>query len=308
MNALVVERPGLLTTVQDAGRWGWQHLGVPVSGWMDPWSARLANRLAGNADDAALLEVTWLGPTVRIEGASTLAVTGASFDVLVDGVRHRSPFVRDIEAGATVAFGARHRGTRAYLAVSGGVATAPVLGSRATDVRSRLGGVSGRRLVAGDRVELGVPTHHHQTAPDLAAARWLHDAVLRVVFASNADPEATHLLCSQTFRVLDASDRTGYRLEGACLLPSAEGTLVSEPVVMGAVQLPPGGAPVLLMADRQTTGGYAVLGVVSAADVPIAGQLGPGDQCQFVQCSPGESREAIARREAALNAMAGRVA
>ncbi len=87
MNALVVERPGLLTTVQDAGRWGWQHLGVPVSGWMDPWSARLANRLAGNADDAALLEITWLGPTVRIEGASTLAVTGASFDVLVDGVR-----------------------------------------------------------------------------------------------------------------------------------------------------------------------------------------------------------------------------
>ncbi len=155
MSTLVVERPGLLTTVQDQGRWGSQHLGVPVSGWMDDWSARLANRLVGNADGDALLEVTWLGPTLRAEGPMSIAIAGAVFDVTVGGYRTRTPLACPVADGATIEFGERQRGTRAYLAVSGGVAVAPVLGSRSTDIRSGLGGLDGRRLQKGDRLPVG---------------------------------------------------------------------------------------------------------------------------------------------------------
>lgn len=305
MNVLLVQRPGLLTTVQDGGRWGWQHLGVPVSGWMDSWSARLANRLVGNQDGAALLEITWVGPTLRLQGPAAIAATGAEFDVTVGGVTHRSPLVLNVAGDVAIAFGARHRGTRAYFAVSGGVATSPVLGSRATDLRSRIGGIAGRRLLAGDRVPLGV-AGRPVAPPAIVSTPWLHERLLRVT-PTPAGASAGTELYEQTYRLADASDRTGYRLEGVRPLPLTTGSLPSQPVVMGAVQAPPGGAPVLLMADRQTTGGYAVVGVVSAADLPMAGQLGPGDTCRFVPCSPDDSRAAIADRERTLDAMAERV-
>jgi antagonist of KipI len=311
MSALVVERPGLLTTVQDQGRWGAQHLGVPVSGWMDDWSARLANRLIGNADGEALLEVTWLGPTLRAEGALSIAIAGAVFDVTVGGYRTRTPLSCPVPDGATIEFGQRHRGTRAYLAVSGGIAVTPVLGSRATDIRSGLGGLDGRRLQKADRLPVGASSHSVEGLRSVSAPSWLgEETQLRVLRAADDSPvalEQFRRVCDAAYRLAAASDRTGYRLMADRPLPDADATMISQPVVTGAIQLPPGGSPLLLMADRQTTGGYPLVAIVTAADLPLAGQLGPGDSCRFVPCEWNEARAAAAERERALAQIAERI-
>jgi len=312
MSTLLVERPGLLTTVQDQGRWGMQHLGVPVSGWMDDWSARLANRLVGNHDGEALLEVTWLGPTLRAEGPASIAIAGAIFDVTIGGYRARTPLVCPVADGAAIEFGERHRGTRAYLAVSGGIAVSPILGSRSTDIRSGLGGLDGRRLQKGDRLPTGAPSAAVDSLRNVESPSWLgEEPALRVLPGSDDSPVAREhflSLCDARYRLAAASDRTGYRLMADRPLPEAGAMLVSQPVVTGAIQLPPGGSPLLLMADRQTTGGYAIVAVVAAADLPLAGQLGPGDSCRFVPCEWMQARLAAVDRERALDEMAPRIA
>ena len=311
MSVLVVERPGLLTTVQDQGRFGLQHLGVPVSGWMDDWSARLANRLAGNHDGEALLEVTWLGPVLRAEGPVSIAIAGAVFDVTVGNYRTRTPLACPVADGETIVFGERHRGARAYLAVSGGIAVAPVLGSRATDIRSGLGGLDGRRLLKADRLQVGdMRRGGADTLRSVPPPAWLGEPQLRVLRASDdmagAD-DTFRRLCDAQYRLASASDRTGYRLMADRPLPDVEATLISQPVVTGAIQLPPGGSPLLLMADRQTTGGYAIVAVVAAADLPAAGQLGPGDSCHFVPCTWEQACLAAADRERSLDQIAERI-
>lgn len=311
MKALVVERAGLLSTVQDGGRWGLQHLGVPVSGWMDDWSARLANRLAGNPDGAAVVEVTALGPTLRAEGALTIAIAGAVFDVTIGGHRARTPLVGPLPDGATIEFGQRQIGTRAYVAVRGGIALAPVLGSRATDIRSGLGGVEGRRLRTGDRLPVGACATTVTEVRTLAPAAWIGAAAELRVLPMRAETPAEHerfvRLCDARYRLASASDRIGYRLMADRPLPDADATLVSQPVATGTIQLPPGGSPLLLMADRQTTGGYATIAVVTSADLPLAGQLGPGDACGFVPSDWTQACRAVEEREQSLDRAAARI-
>ena len=196
--------------------------------------------------------------------------------------------------GAAIEFGERQRGTRAYLAVSGGIAVTPVLGSRSTDIRSGLGGLDGRRLQKGDRLPVGATSHVVDSLRNLASPSWLgEEPELRVLGASDDSPVARELflrLCDAHYRLAAASDRTGYRLMADRPLPEAEATMLSQPVVTGAIQLPPGGSPLLLMADWQTTGGYTIVAVVTAADLPLAGQLGPGDSCRFVPCEWEQAR------------------
>jgi biotin-dependent carboxylase-like uncharacterized protein len=304
VSTILIETPGLLSTVQDGGRHGWQHLGVPVSGWMDAWSARLANRLVGNADGEAVIEITWTGPTLVVDRESRIAVAGAVFDVLVDGRRMRSPLACTVPAGARVEFGTRHRGVRAYLAIGGGIDVPPALGSRATDVRSALGGLGGRRLRKGDRLTTGAAAIGGMERVELEAPGWIGSPELRVVEVGGHGQRFRDL-CAARYRVAAASDRTGYRLMGEPPLPESPGGLVSQPVVMGAIQIPPDGAPLLLMADRQTTGGYAVPAVVVSADLPVAGQLGPGDECRFVPAAIDAARLAARDRELELNRMIG---
>jgi len=157
LSAMRIQRAGLLTTVQDLGRRGYQALGVPPCGAMDSWSARLANRLAGNPDRFAVLEITIVGPRFAIDREAWIAVAGADFEVRIGAVTRRVPFVSHVMPGTDVAFGERRCGARAYLAVDGGIATPPVLGSASTHLLARMGGVDGRALKAGDRVPLGAP-------------------------------------------------------------------------------------------------------------------------------------------------------
>ena len=304
--AVIVHRPGLLLTVQDAGRWGSQAEGVPVAGPMDPWSYRLANLALGNFPDAATLEATLVGPDLECERRAIVAVTGAAFAIEAGGRAIESPAVFALEAGARIRFGERLAGARAYVAFAGGIDVPRVLGSRSTDLRSGFGGLDGRPLRAGDRLPLGpLPATPVPDADLTFAASRLprpgEATCVRVLPAPGrtADPLYHHLL-GGTFVVSTRSDRMGYRLEGAPLPGVPSGTLLSMPTVTGLVQVPSDGEPILLMADRQTTGGYLPVAVVIAADVPLVGQLAPGDSLRFEPCGHEDARRALLDAERLL--------
>ena len=297
MSAITVVRPGLFTTVQDLGRWGYQSIGVPVSGPMDERSHRRANAMAGNRADAALLEATLVGPVLDLPSDCVVAAAGALCALLVDGRSHETPAVVQIAAPARLEVSPLRRGGRVYLAFRGGIATEPVLGSRATDARSGLGGLGGRALAAGDTLPLGSADGPlAETAPPGAEELPTRGELvkLRVVAGPHA-VGAFDALCRALFTVGARSDRVGYRLETAGQTVTASGDLLSMPTTMGSVQVTPSGEVILLMADRQPTGGYAQVAVVISRDLPLAGQLTPGCAVRFVPCSLDEARQARGR-------------
>ncbi len=302
-----VLRPGLLSTVQDLGRWGWQALGVSVAGPMDPRAHRVANALVGNPADAATIEITLVGPELLFEEERTVAVCGADFVVTVgDHLAAHSAAFR-VPRGGHLRFGARAHGSRAYLAVEGGIAVEPVFGSRATHLPSRVGGYGGRPLSTGDRLPLGpafgrARVTRRPPALDLPAGH----ARLRFVVAHDLDhfrPEALPCLQSDRYTLRTESDRMGYRLGGPPVRTLAMGTMLSQPSPLGAIQVPHDGQPIILMADRQTTGGYPTLGTVITADIGLAGQLSPGDTVAFAACTRQEALAAMIAQERALMAM-----
>lgn len=301
MTHVTVLRPGLLSTVQDLGRWGWQAFGVSVSGPMDPRAHRMANALVGNPPDAATLEITLVGPELVFDESRTVAVCGADFVVTVGHhlAAHGSSF--GVPAGGHLRFGPRSRGARAYVAIEGGLALPPVFGSRATHLPSRMGGLDGRALAAGDRLPLGPPCEHRGPArqgPTLemptghARLRFLPDDTL-----DGFGRDAAAQLQSARYMVRPESDRMGYRLDGPVIHTTERGTMLSRPSPVGSIQVPHDGQPILLMADRQTTGGYPTLGTVITADVGLAGQLGPGDTVAFAACTRQEALAALIAQE-----------
>jgi antagonist of KipI len=305
MAALLVIRPGLLTTVQDLGRRGFQGLGVPVAGPMDWYSHRLANQKLGNDPMAASLEVTLMGPELEADGDVVMAIAGADFDVTVGGtaVSVEHPF--SVPSGARVRFGERRAGTRATLAVRGGFDLPVTLGSRATHLVSRMGPFDGRALRAGDRL----PVSNVHEGIDAPRGRPLPlpdgGARVRIVAAAHRDrftDQAWTALTSTRFLVTPQSNRMGYRLEGPPVTHSRGADMLSEAMPIGALQVPASGQPILLMADRQTTGGYPTIANVITADLPIAGQLAPGDWIEFQPCSFDDALQALRERERALGA------
>jgi antagonist of KipI len=303
---LRVLKPGLLTTVQDLGRWGHQADGVPVAGPMDGFSHRLSNHLVGNPVGAALVEITLIGPELAADLDMTLAVCGADFDLACDGEAVPIGATFRVRAGQTVRFGRRRLGARAYLAIAGGgVLTPTVLGSRATHLVSRMGGLEGRALRAGDVLPIAAaqppPTNRARglTLPSGGRAR------LRVLAGSQPawfGDEAWRALTGVSFRISPRSNRMGYRLEGPPLIRLSPEEPISEPVAMGAIQVPAAGEPILLMADRQTAGGYPKIGYVITADLCLAGQLAPGEFVEFDRCTEQEAVAALIARERELMA------
>lgn len=302
--ALEILKPGLLTTVQDLGRFGRQDLGVPVAGPMDTFSHRVANQLVGNDPGAATLEVTLIGPEILVGAETTLAVMGAQFEATCDGRPVPTGASFAVQPGQRIKFGRLVQGARAYVGVAGGILTPGVLGSRATHLVSHMGGLEGRALRAGDRLPIEArpaPRPSRKAAgltlPTSGRAR------LRVVPGPQDgwfQPEALKAIAGVSFRISPRSNRMGYRLEGPTLARAREGELISEPVGMGAIQVPGAGEPILLMADRQTAGGYPKIGYVISADLPLAGQLAPGDFIEFVLCSRQEAVTALIARERQL--------
>jgi KipI family sensor histidine kinase inhibitor len=328
-SAIEVIKPGPLATVQDLGRPGYGHLGVPHSGAADAASLRLANRLVGNADGAAGIELTFGRAAFRFPAGAWVAVTGASAPVTLEtGQAGDAPVTaggapgrgsgtardmpRDAEfsipAGGVVRVGAPAAGLRSYLAVRGGIGVPPVLGSRSTDLRSGLGPAA---LRPGDALPVGVAAepgpaagaggHAAETTalPVADAAAMVaptvmpvagEPAVLRVVPGPRDDwfePDALRQLCAGTYVVTPASDRTGLRLDGPALVSARSDQLPSEGVATGALQVPPSGRPILLLADHPVTGGYPVIATVLSADIGLAAQLRPGSKVRFALATQG---------------------
>ena len=297
---VTVLRPGLLTTIQDRGRFGHQDRGVPVAGPMDWYSFRLANALVGNVGDAAAIEATIVGPELRFEQPTMIAIAGADLQATLDGSPVPIHSARECAAGSVLRFGERHGGARTYLAVDGGFDVPPVLGSRATHVISGLGGIDGRALRAGDQLALG-PRAEMSTSPPRGPFRVANGgARLRVMRGpqdDHFDKSALDLLQRTRFTISPQSDRMGYRLripDPASRIPArAEGAMISDATFTGGLQIPPSGDPILLMADRQTTGGYPQIATVITADLPLAGQLAPGDWIEFTECTRSDAIAAL---------------
>ncbi|GAA4334376.1 biotin-dependent carboxyltransferase family protein [Variovorax defluvii] len=310
-----VERPGMLSTLQDSGRFGHQQYGVSVNGPMDEWSHRLANALVGNPENAAVLECTLTGPRLSFSDTTLIALCGARMRVTADGrpiPYHRAVLVR---RGVTIDVGERTDGARLYIGVRGGLGTEPVLGSRSTNVRAGFGGFQGRGLKKGDRIPiLGVP----REMPMLPIERRMVQSGLPMILAGSADvnppgrtagvlrfirgpqweaftTKAREDLESTAYEVTAQSDRMGARLMGSALLLRAPLELVSEATPFGTVQVPPDGQPIVLMADRQSAGGYPKIAYVASADLPVLAQSLPGDSLRFIQVSQADAE--IAWRE-----------
>lgn len=296
MSIEVVE-PGALTSVQDVvGRRGWRHLGVPVGGAADAWSARVASRLVGNDDHAALLEMTVQGATLRFDAPVLIALTGG-LEGRLGGFAVPPDVSLRVRAGATLEV-ADGDGLRGYLAVAGGIDVPVVLGSRATNLRTGFGGHDGRALRAGDRLRVGV-------VPDARRRRWTgkrYPGPIRIVPGPHVDAVPAGALEEATWVVGAEVDRTGVRLDG----PRIETTLREVPSVglpLGAIQVPGDGRPIVMLADRPVTGGYPVPAVVIGADVGRVAQLRPGDALAFAAISLEEAREADRRATEALAAV-----
>lgn len=297
-----VLRPGLQTTVQDLGRAGWRASGVPAGGAMDPWAARAANRLVGNSDGAALLEILLAGPELRCARAATVAWVGGGLEArgaggaLAPGVACRLAAGERLELGRTVA------GARAWLAVGGGVDVPPVLGSRSTELAAGFGGLGGRALAAGDRLPLGREApHRERRLAGALARREAAAATLRILVG----PDGSHPVealgaLAGPWRVSARSDRRGVRLESEAPVPGAPGLLRSQGVLPGAVQWLPSGGLVLLGVDAPVTGGYPWIAQVIEADLARLAHLLPGARVAFEPCDPERAAAALAGREREL--------
>jgi KipI family sensor histidine kinase inhibitor len=313
---VTVIQPGFFTTVQDGGRWGYQSIGVTVSGALDPDACAGANRLVGNDAADAVLEVTIAGPELRAETDVVVAVAGADLGATIDGVPLAVGQVRRCRSGSVIRFGRRRMGARAYLAFDGGLAAPPVLGSRATHVPSALGGLAGRQLIAGDRLAIGASRAGASAASGPAAVGGVQPGAarsgvgpppgggvrVRVLPGPQEDwfPESSlETLLRSRFTVSAQSNRMAYRLNGPPLARLGEREMISDATFVGAIQVPPSGQPILLLADRPTTGGYPQIAVVAGADLPLAAQLAPGDWIEFGLCTRDEAIDALRRREGA---------
>ncbi|MBM3944904.1 MAG: biotin-dependent carboxyltransferase family protein, partial [SAR202 cluster bacterium] len=303
--------PGLLTTVQDRGRYGYQRFGVPVAGAMDVFSLRAANILVGNDQNAACLEMTGTAPKLRVLADTIIAVTGGDLAILVDDAPlPRWAGVR-VSKGSVLTSEGAEDGFRAYLAVAGGIDVPVVLGSRSTYMKSGLGGFEGRALKQGDilsalPLEPGHEMRERGLPMDLEPLRYGNEHELRVVpgpqdnaFAS----EGLSTLFSSQFTVSSTSDRVGYRLEGPKLKHKKGADIISDGSPLGAVQVPGDGSPIILLADRGPTGGYAKIATVISIDVGRLAQAAPGDTVTFKQVTVEEAQALLKDAEAVLRSL-----
>jgi antagonist of KipI len=296
--ALEVLDGGLLTTVQDLGRTGYERFGVPVAGTMDPFALRAANWLVGNPPDAAALEITLVGPRLRATEKCLIAVAGADLGLRVNGWNLPPWMAVFVRHGWTIAFTGRESGCRAVLAVAGGIDVEPVMGSHATYFSGGFGGFEGRALHQGDLVPVGPVDFHLPERAGRAFPRHLipdysDTPTVRVVLGPQDDyftEEGVATFLSGEYEVSPTSDRMGCRLRGAQIAHKSETGIISDGIPLGAVQVPPDGQPIVMLADRQTTGGYPKIATVISADIPL-----------LAQCMPGQSRvrfEAVSVEEA----------
>ncbi len=313
MPFLRVIQPGMLTTVQDLGRAGLTSLGIARGGAADTLSLRIANLLVGNPSDAPALEMTLTGGCFEFDGPVTVALAGGATAASIQTGTATRPLsmwtaVR-IAPGERLDTGPITRGARVYLSVSGGIGVPAVLGSASTHLGAAFGGFHGRPLRAGDAVPLGasptsLPGSHAVSPATLSRVReWLDRRALRATECSHAtavEPDLARHFWESPYTVSIQSNRVGVRLDGPVITPALTGSMASEGMMHGAVQVPPNGQPIILGVDHPTTGGYPILACIAAADLPLLGQLRPGDEVRLERISPEAARTLYLQSEALL--------
>lgn len=303
-----VIEPGMLATVQDLGRHGFQHLGMTVGGAMDSYALQSANILVGNSRGAAALEFALKGPTLRAQRDCLVALCGADFNATLNGQPvpcWKSFFVR---TGQTLACAAPIHGAWGYLAIAGGINVPMVMGSRSTYLRAAIGGIEGRALRRGDVLNAGISSGsgrsiNLRSIPDYSCA-----VALRVIMGPQDEcftGKALKIFLSQPFVLSSQSDRMGYRLQGPPLQAS-RGDVLTDAVTFGAIQVPPDGQPIILMADCQTTGGYPKIAAVISADLSRAAQLRSGQKVSFKAITLDEAQGLASKQEHVFEEISGR--
>lgn len=285
-----------LTTVQDQGRTGYQRMGVPVSGAADQQAHRVGQLLVGGKPSDAGLEMTLAGPEIEFLSDNIIAVTGANLTPRLDGILIPMYRALRVQKGQILSFGGRISGLRAYVAFAGGLDVPPVMGSRSTHLPSAMGGFQGRKLAAGD--EIGF-LHPASDLPNLAFRAAVPDpidegcAVLRVILGPQQDrftQAGLETFLHSTYTVTPQSDRMGVRLSGEAIAHVADANILSDGIAPGAIQVPDSGQPILMLADRQTTGGYTKIANVITVDLPRIAQRLPGDTVRFEAVSLQEAQ------------------
>jgi antagonist of KipI len=305
MNTLTVLAPGLLTTVQDLGREGFGAIGVSASGAADALALRVGNKLLGNPEGAAALEMTLLGGTFQFSGETWSAISGSDFGGTLDGQSLATHTVFKVQPGQTLQFGATKSGARAYLCVRGGLDVPKVLGSRSTHLLSGLGGFEGRALRKGDVLPLGGAANTMQ--PRKIAENWLTTFSPRKTIRVAEGPqwvsfsdEVRKSFFAQSYLVTEEANRMGIRLHGSQTPLPSVGEMITEGVSLGAIQLPSGGQPIILFVEQQTTGGYPIIANVIAADLASVGQLRPRDEIRFELVSMLDAQKLFREQERIL--------
>jgi antagonist of KipI len=309
MTSVIIGSAGMLTTIQDSGRYGYQRYGMPVAGAMDTFSYRLANILAGNDSDEACLEATITGPEMYFTGDTEIAICGADMGPMKNGRPLGLNRTIEIKSGDRVSFKGLKRGCRSYIAFRGGIDVPEVMGSRSTYIRANTGGVDGRAVRPGDKLTLG--KSHGKIKRGIAPVQKLPVYASSQVIRICPGPEVNHFLgnaiirfLTSEYKVSEHSDRMGYRLLGNPLEHKETGAdIISAGVTMGTIQIPGDGLPLILMADRQTTGGYSRIANVISADLTIVAQLLPGDTVSFLEVSLAEATKLYTERELLLKAI-----
>ncbi|WP_347551661.1 biotin-dependent carboxyltransferase family protein [Pseudalkalibacillus hwajinpoensis] len=291
-----VVKSGLLTTIQDNGRSGYQQYGIVVAGAMDPFSMNIANFLVGNPGNEAVLEVTVMGPTIDVVGDAVIAISGGDLSPKVNG--EKAPMWKSFEVkeGDRLEFGQPVEGARSYVSVAGGFDIPLVMGSKSTYLRAGIGGLDGRALEKGDVLNGtgGVNGISGRALHPEEVPTYKKEMDIRVVMGPHLNAfsdAAVQTFLSSTYEVTPKSDRMGFRVKGPKIEHETSADIISEAIPLGGIQVPANGEPIILMADRQTTGGYTRIGTVISRDIPYLAQAMPGCKIRFCEVNVEEAQE-----------------
>lgn len=305
MKDMVIINPGLYTTVQDRGRWGYQEYGMPVTGAMDDYSLRLANILVGNDEYDAVLETTLNGPEISFNTNVVAAITGANMMPRVNGFTVSMWRSLKLSKGDVLSFDMVRAGTRGYISFAGGLDIPTVMGSRSTYVRGAIGGYEGRKLKSNDEInvrdkDFPIEQLAGRVIPQQYIPQYDDSCIIRVVPGPQDDcftEESIEKFFSSEYEITKEADRMGYRLSGPQLMHKDGADIISDGINLGSVQVPGHGMPIVMMSDRQTTGGYTKIATVISSDIPVMAQLKPGNKVKFVRIDVREAHKVLREYE-----------
>ncbi|MBU3143683.1 biotin-dependent carboxyltransferase family protein [Clostridium sp. CF012] len=284
MTIMKILKPGMYTTIQDEGRYSYQKSGMSVAGAMDKFALRVANIIVGNSDGEACLEATLMGPEIKFLGEAVIAVTGANLVPMINNVVVDMWCGVKVSDGDVLSFGTVKSGCRSYISIANGIDVPEVMGSKSTYVKGKVGGFQGRILKAGDEIKIGSSKAGTVKLPTKFIPCYKKENIVRVVMGPQDDyftGAGINTFFNCPYEVTIEADRMGYRLSGTKISHKVGADIISDGITMGSVQVPGHGAPIIMMADRQTTGGYTKIATVITSDINIVGQLKPGDSVRF---------------------------